>query len=307
MQTQTRGHLLAFFTIFIWGTTYISSKVLLQTFTPTAILFLRFVMAYVLLWILYPHLFHPQTRKQELLFASAGLCGIMLYYLLENIALTYTFASNVGIIISAAPFFTAILAHFFLEGEPLRPQFFCGFAAAMLGIILISYTGTSTFAINPLGDLLALAAALVWAVYSILTRKLSAYQYPTIAVTRRTFFYGILCMLPVVGITGLHLDPAAFLSLQTIGNFLFLGLIASAICFVTWNEAVHCIGAVKSSIYIYLSPVVTVVTSMLVLHERLTPLSACGTLLTLAGLLLSQGNFRRRKFAQQGETANHEL
>lgn len=58
-----------------------------------------------------------KERKQELYFAAAGLCGVTLYYLLENIALTYTFVSNVGVIISIAPFFTAILAHVFLKGE----------------------------------------------------------------------------------------------------------------------------------------------------------------------------------------------
>ena len=69
------------------------------------------------------------TLRQELLFAAAGLCGETLYFLLENIALTYTVASNVGVIISVAPFFTAIMADWLLEGEPLRKRFFVGFAA----------------------------------------------------------------------------------------------------------------------------------------------------------------------------------
>lgn len=55
---------------------------------------------------------------------AAGLCGVCLYYMLENIALTYTMASNVGVIISVAPFFTAILAHLFLkQEEKLRANF----------------------------------------------------------------------------------------------------------------------------------------------------------------------------------------
>ena len=81
-------------------------------------------------------------------------------------------------------------------------------------------------------------------------------------------------------------------------NLLYLGLGASALCFVTWNFAVKELGAVKTSVYIYLVPVVTVVTSALVLGERLTPLSGVGTGLTLAGLLLSE--YRPRGRGEQG-------
>ena len=71
-------------------------------------------------------------------------------------------------------------------------------------------------------------------------------------------------------------------------NFLFLGLGASAMCFVTWNYAVKILGAVKTSVYIYLEPVITVVTSVLVLNERITSLAAIGTLLIMTGLIASE-------------------
>ena len=99
-----KGHLAAFITILIWGTTFISTKVLLKTFSPVEILFIRFVMGYLALWLVCPRILRPDSRRQEPLFAAAGLCGITMYYLLENIALTYTLASNVGVIISIAPF-----------------------------------------------------------------------------------------------------------------------------------------------------------------------------------------------------------
>ena len=104
------GHLAAVFTIIIWGTTFISTKILLEGFLPVEILFFRFVMGYTTLLLLYPKKLKVTDRKHELVFVFAGLCGICLYYLLENIALTFTFASNVGVIMSTAPFFTAILS-----------------------------------------------------------------------------------------------------------------------------------------------------------------------------------------------------
>ncbi len=87
----------------------------------------------------------------------AALCGICLYYLLENIALTYTMASNVGVIISVAPFFTAILSHLFMKSEgKLRINFFIGFVVEMAGVMLISFNG-SKLELNPMGDILAVA------------------------------------------------------------------------------------------------------------------------------------------------------
>lgn len=117
------GHLLALITILIWGTTFISTKVLLKHFAPIEILFFRFVIGFLALLFLYPHRLKLTELKQEWIFASAGLCGVTLYYLLENIALTYSRASNVGVIISVAPFFTAFFAHCFLDGEKLKPNF----------------------------------------------------------------------------------------------------------------------------------------------------------------------------------------
>lgn len=192
------------------------------------------------------------TARQEFAFAAAGLCGVCLYYLLENIALTYTMASNVGMIISVAPFFTALLSHLFLhQDEKLRPGFFLGFAVAMAGIILISFNGSS-LQFGPTGDLLALLAAFLWACYY--------FQW----------------------------DLTRFANPVYLLNILFLGLGASALCFVTWNFAVKRLGAVRTSIYIYMVPVITLIASVLILHEPFTWMTGAGMFLTLAGLLLSE-------------------
>lgn len=133
------GHLAALLTILIWGTTFISTKILLINFQPVEILFFRFIMGYLVLLIAYPHHIKRLSRKQEITFAAAGFCGVCLYYLLENVALTYTMASNVGVIISVAPFITAILAHLFIKSEErLRINFFVGFIVAMAGIMIDS-------------------------------------------------------------------------------------------------------------------------------------------------------------------------
>ena len=261
---------------------------MLEGFQPIEILLFRFLIGYFALLIIYPKRLKCTNLKQEITFALAGVCGITLYYLLENIALTYTTASAVGVIISTAPFFTAILSYFISKKtEKLSLSFFIGFVISMAGICLLSFEDLS-LDINPLGDILALISALVWASYSVLTKKISRYGYNTIQLTRRVFFYGIVFMMPCLFIFDFKWDVSRFSEASNLLNILFLGVGASALCFVTWNFAVKKLGAVKTSVYIYLVPVITVVASVLILRERETVFSVCGIFLTLLGLMLSQ-------------------
>jgi len=299
---NTLGHLASLLTICIWGTTFVSTKILLVDFRPVEILFFRFVMGLIALLLVYPHRLRGTDRSQELTFAAAGLCGVCLYYLLENIALTYTMASNVGVIIAVSPFFTALMSHLLLKEEKPKVNFFIGFAVAMAGICLISFNG-SRLELNPAGDLLALLAAFTWAFYSVLTKKISGYGYHTILTTRRIFFYGILFMIPALFLFDFELGLERFADPGYLFNIIFLGLGASALCFVTWNYGVKVLGAVKTSIYLYMVPVITVVTSVLILHEKITALAAVGTILTLAGLFLSESRLLVKKEVKQNGLA----
>lgn len=283
-----KAHVLAFLTIFIWGTTYISTKILLVEFTPTEIMFFRFVLAYPALLLAKPTRIPYQSIREELLFAGAGFCGVVLYFTLQNTCLVYTLASNAGVLVSVAPFFTAILSFFLLKGEPLHKSFFIGFGISIIGIFLISFNGNFILKLNPLGDVLAISCAIAWAAYCILMKKISVLDYNVILCTRKIFFYGIILMIPVLPFFNFHWDLSRFAFLPNVFHLLFLGLGASALCFVTWNYAVGILGAVRTSVYIYFNPIVTVVTSALILHERITPVALVGVVLILAGLYLSE-------------------
>lgn len=294
MNNITKGHLLALFTMLIWGTTFISTKILLHVFSAIEILFIRFIIGIIVLFIIYPKRLKTKDRKHEITFLAAGLSGICLYYLLENIALTYTNASNVGIIISIAPFFTAILTQlFFKDSGKITIHFFIGFIMAITGIYFINLNDTQ-FSLNPLGDLLAVFAAFVWAIYSLLTKKINSYGYNIILTTRRTFLYGLIFMLPMI-FTHANLHINSLIKPQYLFNFIYLGVGASALCFVTWNYAIKILGPLKSSIYIYTVPVITVLTSSTILKEKLTLNVILGTVLTLIGLLISENRIKINK------------
>lgn len=285
---QVFGHILACGTQIMWGATFVSTKVLLQHFLPVEILFTRAALAFLTLLILYPHRMKPEKKTHEFAFAGAGLFGIVLYFMLENTALTMTYASNVGIIVACAPFFVAVVVGFFFKSEKPGANFFIGFVVAIIGVAMISMNGAKSLNLNPAGDFLAFLAMVSWGFYSAVIKKIGEWDYPVAAVTRRIYFYGMLFLIPVLIWQHASWDVAQFKNPEIGLNFLFLGVGASAGGFFLWNLATQWIGAIKTSVYIYVSPIVTVVLSMIVLREKMTIVSVVGSVFILVGLVMSQ-------------------
>ena len=283
-----KAHILAAITITIWGTTYISIKLLLVDFSPSEIMFYRFIIAFIFLYIIKPKGLPFNSIKEELFFALAGFCGVTLYFILQNTCLVYTLASNAGVLVSIAPFFTAILSLFLLKTEMPKKSFFIGFFFSIIGIALISFNGNFILKLNPLGDMMAIASAFVWALYSILMKILSEKNYDIILCTRKIFFYGLITMLPILPLLDFKFGFERFASVPNLLNMLYLGLFASALCFVTWNYALKVLGAVKTSVYIYFNPIVTIISSALFLRERITVVAMAGVFLILFGLYISE-------------------
>ena len=298
-QGQIRGHLAAFFTIFVWGITFISTKLLMVSFTPVEIMFFRlFLAALALILISPPRLtgfkLDRQALKSELRVMLAGLCGVTLFFLLQNLALAYTLTANVSVLLSVAPLFTALVSRLLL-GDKLKTNFFIGFSAAMLGIILIAFNGSLVLKLNPLGDLLSLLAALSWAFYSVVVKQIDPQPDAMVALTRKVFTYGLLFTLPVLPLFDFRLGLARLADWSNLLNLLFLGVVASALCFLTWNYAVHILGPVKTSAYIYVVPVITIIASALLLHEPITLVASIGVALILAGMALTEREQRAGK------------
>lgn len=279
------GCLSALFTITVWGSTFIASKKLLTVYTPSQIMLTRFLLAYCALWLLRPRRL-TLTRRQELSFLLLGLSGCSLYFYTENTALTYTLASNVSIIVAAAPIFTAVLAHFAGE-ERFRRQTLWGFLVAFTGVVLVVCNGTFVLKLNPRGDLLALGAAACWAVYSVLLRRVGRGLDPVLT-TRRTLFWGAVTAVPLVLLEGAPFPTAPLTTPVIAGNFLFLGLIGSGLCYVLWNNAFRLLGVVATNNFIYLNPFITIVAAHIFLDEPVSPLALLGAALITIGVVAAQ-------------------
>lgn len=279
------GYFFALFTVVVWGATFIASKQLLAEYTPARIMLMRFVLAYVGLWLIRPRRLQL-TGRQELQFLLLGITGCSVYFMTENSALLYTTAANVSILVSAAPILTALLAHFTAE-ERFRANTLWGFLAAFSGVVLVVFNGAFVLRLNPMGDLLALSAAVCWAVYSISLRRTAAGMDP-ILVTRRTLLWGIVTAIPMAIPGGpFTLAPLAESPVLAF-DLLFLGLVGSALCYVLWNRAFGLLGVVQTNNCIYLIPFVTMVAAHFVLGESITIAAFGGAALITAGVVIAQ-------------------
>jgi drug/metabolite transporter (DMT)-like permease len=280
------GHIFTFITITIWSVAFVSNKALLAYISPIENMILRFLIAYILLLIIYPKQQLPSSFVDESKFFILGFLGIFIYFLLENFALQFTQATNVGLYMSAIPLFTAIFAHFFTKDEKLSRNVVIGFLIAIVGIALILLDGAS-FQLRLKGDLLALSAAVVFALYSV-ALKLAPKGYHYIVITRKSFFYGLLLMVIYFLISGksFHYHSLAITTVWL--NILFLGLISSGLAFVLWQQGIERIGSINASNYIYLVPLITAIAGIIALDEKLTFKMILGGITILIGLYIAQ-------------------
>ena len=283
---KIQGHLIAAFTIVVWGSTFIASKFLLEAFSPVQIMTVRFGLAYLLLKIFRPK-FEKVTLRRELLFLAMGLTGNSLYLYCENTALTYTHAANVSIILACTPVITSLLAHFFTKDQKLYKNVFLGFLLAFLGVALVVFNGTVVLKLNPLGDILALCACLCWAVYSVIQQNLREDGVDSISMVKKVMFYGFVTSLPLFLAKGLPIDFAAFASPKLLVSMLFLAVMGSCICYVTWNLSIRTLGVIITNNYIYAIPFITMIMASLFLAEPISWMGVLGAILIIGGVVVS--------------------
>ena len=296
--------LIALFTVTMWGLTFVSTKSLINAgMTPFGIFMSRFAIAYLCILAICHKQFCAKSFRDELFFASMGLTGGSLYFMTENTALGITFASNVAMLISTTPLLTLFAGHFMIHTKITRRAILGGLIA-LVGVALVVYNGAVNFGINPLGDLLTILAAICWAVYCVQIKQIDG-QYTNLFITRKVFFYGLitgLLFLPFVDPaflsgSGYWSMPVFEIKFKTlianitspviIWNLLFLGLIASFLCYFLWNITIKAIGPAKAANFIYFNPLVAIIASSIILHEPLSAATIAGAAAIIAGVYLS--------------------
>lgn len=291
--THSASLLLALAAVVVWGATFTLSKQLLAALSPLCILWVRFVVGYAALWLFYPRRLTWQGGSTEARLALMGLFGVTLYFCGENFALVYGGAGMVSVVVCVSPVLTALLPWLIGRGGSLGVAYWVGFVLAMGGVLL-TVSGGELQALGGAwqGAALAAAGALSWALYTLIAQALPAHLN-RLAVTRRVFFWGLVTMAPLCLRESGTWAWGELVVWSNAWRLLALGMVAGAGCYAAWGFAVAHLGGVRTSLLLYLNPVVGVVTAALVLGEKLTGWIALGVAFTLAGVALSARGRRR--------------
>ena len=294
-QANLLHHIVAFVTVAIWGSTFISTKLLIYAgLSPAHIFTLRFIIAYLLMLAL-AFLGPRRAGGRKLLSDSLadegcmmllGITGGSAFFLMQNEALRFSTATNVSLIVCSCPLFTMVLMRLLVRGTRLGALQVAGTLFSFVGMATVVLNGKFVLHLSPLGDFLALSACLAWAFYSIIIKRMNE-RYDSLFITRKVFFYGLLTMLPYYILVPQMPPLHALTRLDVIGHLLFLGVLGSMICFLTWTWVMGKLGAMRATNYIYVNPITTIAFAWLVLHETITPYFIVGTVFILVGLFLS--------------------
>ncbi|MGM9734272.1 MAG: DMT family transporter [Prevotella sp.] len=282
---------MAFLTVAIWGTTFVWTKLLiLNGLSPAQIFTLRFIIAYVMLtgFSLWRgrHRWFSDSWRDELAMLGLGLTGGSMYFLTENESLRFTTATNTSLIVCSCPLFAMLIIALFYKSERFGARQIVGSVVALAGMAVVVLNGHFILHLSPLGDTLAFSACLCWALYTLLMKPVMG-RYPAMFITRKVFFYGILTILPyyifVPGMPSLDvlLRPAVMC------NLLFLGSVASMLCYLTWSWCMKGLGAVVCTNWVYVNPITTIIAAWLILGEQITAYFLMGSVLIIAGMYLS--------------------
>lgn len=295
-------HVAAVVAVTAWGISFVNTKVLMDNgFTPVEVYVYRCIIAYLLLLAFSYKRLMAINWRHELLFLLCGICGGSVYFVAENAALLYTSTTNVSLITSTSPLINALLVGLLYRDERPNRGIIIGSFIAMAGVAMVilggsshGEEGASEVTHGILGDSLSFMAAVCWSVYALLLRKLQAF-YSAIYVTRKTFFYGLITVIPFM-----LLEPST-ITLETFSrpavwiNLLTLALFASSLSFVIWAWVIGRIGAVKAGNYLYFQPIVTLIFGAIVLHEAMSLLGITGCVVTILGVYAGERLSQERR------------
>lgn len=280
-------HLVAFLTVAIWGTTFVSTKVLMiNGLSPAQIFTLRFAMAYVLMFCFNHRRLFADSWRDEVLMVLLGITGGSLYFLSENEAMNYTTATNTSLIVCSCPLFATLLVRLVYRSSRIHIMQLTGSLLAFMGMIIVVLNGRFVLHLSPVGDALAFTACICWAFYSLLMKTMTD-KYSAAFITRKVFFYGVLTIIPYYILVPGVPSMAVLTQPVVVGNLLFLGCLASMICFLTWNWCISKLGAVKATNWVYFNPITTMIFASWVLGEKITIYFLIGAVCILTGMYMA--------------------
>ncbi|HFV7379359.1 TPA: DMT family transporter [Staphylococcus aureus] len=271
------------FTIILWGSAFPMIKIALNDFSAESLSAFRLILATIILlpFVIIKKLPTPELRDIPVIFIL-GFCGFVIYHTALNFGETLISAGISGILVSTTPIFSSALAYIFLK-EHFSKWNWLSSLVAFIGISIISISKDDYTTINVLGVFIILLASFSESLYFTFQKKYIE-KYGFIAFTLYTIMASspfMLIFIPEI-INDIH--GATFTSIVSV---LYLAIFPTIIPYVLLAYIVKSVGVSDATMSLYLTPIISLLLSYLLLDELPTTLAIIGGLITLLGVSLS--------------------
>jgi drug/metabolite transporter (DMT)-like permease len=288
------------FVMLIWGGSFAITKNAMREVPPMLFAFLRFLTASVVLQLM------VWTRRSKPADAAPipfwplfwmGLTGVGFFYIFFNYSLVYTSASMGALIQAFIPVFITLLAFFFLR-ERLNFAKIGSLVLSIAGVLVVTITSKADqSASDPvLGNTFMIISVLAWAIYTIISKKLA--DHDSLKVTAYSTYIGTLLLMPSVLVELWH-HPLHSISAQSWLSVAYLGILASSVSYLLYNQALKYLPASVVGVFINLDPIIGAIISVIFLHEHLGTWQIAGSFLVLTGMWLSTTGSEKQVVAEQ--------
>lgn len=276
-----------------WAGAFIAAKLSVPYIPAYTLTFLRFSIASVILFFVLRNRPEGQfkfVKKDFPVFLFTGLVGMFGYHVLFFTAIKYSTAINSSIIGASNPIITAVLATFFLKDKINRKRLL-GIMVSFLGVFLTitnaDFSSIKNLSFN-IGDLIMLAAVLMWASYAVFSKHVMP-RYSPLILTYYSFLFCTIFLVPFV----IYERPWSFLHkvpIYSFGSVIYMAVFPSVIGYLVQQMSIKQLGPSKTSIFINLVPIFSIVLSVLILGEELQPIKLLTAALIIFGVYLCQRN-----------------
>lgn len=303
---RTLAELLLLFIVVVWALNFSVVKYSLDEIDPLSFNAFRFALGMLLMWtvVWFRGMRLRIARKDIGKVVLLGLLGNLIYQMLFIVGIDRTFASNAAVMLGTIPVWIAVFSHLFTDQKMYRLQAI-GVFFAFSGVVLIMGFGEHGLdfrAESVLGDAIIVSAAMVFAVYTLLSRSmLETYSPLTLATMVMTIGGTLLILVAVPSL--IRLDFHA-ISLVSWSGAAYSGLFAIGLAYLIWNFGIKNVGAIRTSTYQNMVPVLGVLFGLIFLGEKLHIMQYIGCLLTVAGIFLTRTGFMRGRSDKPADTAS---
>lgn len=303
-ESKLDNYLMIIATVF-WSGAFIAGKFSVSEFPVFSLTFFRFFFAVVATFaIMIKKGENYKIEKTDIfLFVQLGIIGMVGYHVFFFLALKYTTAVNSSLIAATNPIITTILAFVFFK-ENIKPKNIISILVSFLGVILIITNGNlkllAGFKFN-IGDLLMIIAVVCWATYSVISKK-ALKKYKPMVVTSYSFLVCVISLIPFVIIE----KPWVYIPNTSIKGWisvLYMSIFASVIGYSIQQVSIKKIGASKTSLYINLVPVFSMILAYFILGESISSIKLVSAMLIISGVLLNTG-INIKKVEKENEQKN---